>query len=118
MLRELNREGSLYQETAAADIETEFGDEFVYTNENGNEFVLYTDFIGIGKTAEFGIRIVGVSSLSVDIIAVHSQPLFFDLAAGSHIVSIWVDEAIDAIHGIQIARNNRTSANGVAAIRR
>ncbi len=36
MLEQLKREDTLYQESAVGDIEDEFGDEFVYENENGN----------------------------------------------------------------------------------
>ncbi len=36
MLGELNREDCLHQEAVVSDIESKFGEEFVYTNENGN----------------------------------------------------------------------------------
>jgi hypothetical protein len=36
MLAQVEAEGSLYQEEAAADIEEMFGDVFVYENDNGN----------------------------------------------------------------------------------
>jgi hypothetical protein len=36
MLAELRREDYLYQQTVVYDIESEFGEEFTYTNENGN----------------------------------------------------------------------------------
>lgn len=36
MLEELNREDVLYQEPVVSEIEAKFGEEFTYTNENGN----------------------------------------------------------------------------------
>ena len=36
MLEELNREGCLYQNTAASDIESKFGEGATYINEHGN----------------------------------------------------------------------------------
>ena len=36
MAEELDRVEYLYQETAVYEIQTRFGDEFVYTNDNGN----------------------------------------------------------------------------------
>ena len=36
MLEQLKRDDTLHQESAVGDIEDEFGDEFVYENENGN----------------------------------------------------------------------------------
>lgn len=36
MLNKLNQDGILYQEDAAFEIESQFGEEFVYINDNGN----------------------------------------------------------------------------------
>jgi predicted phage-related endonuclease len=36
MLAELGRDGTLYQEVAASEIEKRFGQDFTPTNENGN----------------------------------------------------------------------------------
>ena len=36
MLQEVEREGLVYQETVAYDIERKFGDAFIYINEHGN----------------------------------------------------------------------------------
>jgi hypothetical protein len=36
MLEELERVGSLYQDTAVVDIASAFGEEFAYVNDNGN----------------------------------------------------------------------------------
>jgi hypothetical protein len=36
MVQEIEREGMLYQDEAAANIASKFGDEFTYDNDNGN----------------------------------------------------------------------------------
>jgi hypothetical protein len=36
MLKRLNEEKTLYQEMVVYEIQSQYGDEFVYTNENGN----------------------------------------------------------------------------------
>jgi subtilase family serine protease len=63
---------------------------------NGEEFIVHTDFIGIGARERFSIRVYGEATLTIDVVAVHSAPLYFDLAAGSRIVSEWITEATQA----------------------